>query len=221
MTSGGYQVGIVGGGITGTGLLYTLSNFTDVDSVVLIEKEDEIAPPTAASNRNVNSQTLHAGDIETNYDREKSEKVKEAADLVVGYAQQQDNPEELLHPMQKMVLGVGEKEVAELEERYDAIEDLYPDLELVYRDVLEEVEPVLFDGRDEDEELAALYDENGYAADFGAIARSFVEQAEQTDTDISVRTGMGVKQIETGPDGYLLVLHEEENEAPRERGSAK
>jgi L-2-hydroxyglutarate oxidase LhgO len=37
-----YELVIVGGGTSGASLLYTLAEFTDIDRVALIEKEDEI-----------------------------------------------------------------------------------------------------------------------------------------------------------------------------------
>jgi len=46
-------------------LLYTTAKFTDSDSLALIEKESEIA--TINSHHTNNSQTLHFGDIETDY----------------------------------------------------------------------------------------------------------------------------------------------------------
>ena len=33
-----YKVAVIGGGISGTALLYTLSNYTDINYIVLIEK---------------------------------------------------------------------------------------------------------------------------------------------------------------------------------------
>lgn len=204
MTGEEYQVSIVGGGVTGTALLYTLAEYTDVDSVALFEQHDSVAPAGMPSNSSTNSQTLHAGDIETNYTREKSEHVKEAADLVTGYVENVADTADILHPMQKMVLGVGDDEVEQLVERYDEIEDLYPELELIGRDEIAEREPYLLAGRDAKEELAALYTEKGCAADFGALAESFVEQAEQADADVAVYTGTGVDDILQAGDDYLL-----------------
>jgi len=75
-----YKVAIIGGGISGTALLFTLSNYTDIDCIALIEKNQEVA--LVNSHKTSNSQTLHFGDIETNYTLEKADKVKKAASLV-------------------------------------------------------------------------------------------------------------------------------------------
>jgi malate dehydrogenase (quinone) len=60
-----YDVLIVGGGVVGTALLYTLSKYTDIKNIGLIEKYSDLGLVNSASTKN--SQTLHFGDIETNY----------------------------------------------------------------------------------------------------------------------------------------------------------
>jgi malate dehydrogenase (quinone) len=78
-----YEVAIIGGGISGTALLYTLSNYTNINRIALIEKKPGIA--LGNSQKTSNSQTLHFGDIETNYTLEKAQKVNKAASLVKNY----------------------------------------------------------------------------------------------------------------------------------------
>jgi len=78
-----YNVIIVGGGISGSALLYTLSKYTDIKSIGLFEKYDDIA--TLNSNAKSNSQTLHCGDIETNYTLEKAIKTNRTATMVENY----------------------------------------------------------------------------------------------------------------------------------------
>jgi len=69
-----YNVIIIGGGVSGTALLYTLSKYTDVKSIALFEKCPDLG--LVNSSPFMNSQTLHFGDIETNYTYEKAKKVK-------------------------------------------------------------------------------------------------------------------------------------------------
>src|SRR3989338_2678959 len=83
MKSTNYEVIIIGGGITGTSLAYVLSNFTNIKKIALLEKYSQLSQVN--SQRNNNSQTLHFGDIETNYSLEKAAKVKEAAEMVAKY----------------------------------------------------------------------------------------------------------------------------------------
>lgn len=76
-----HDVIIIGGGVSGTALLYTLSKYSNVRSIGLIEKYSDFGLVNTAST--MNSQTLHFGDIETNYTLEKARKVKRSADMVI------------------------------------------------------------------------------------------------------------------------------------------
>lgn len=58
MTGQGYDVVIIGGGVTGTALLYTLAKFTDLRRVLLLEKYAKVA--TVNSKATNNSQTITA-----------------------------------------------------------------------------------------------------------------------------------------------------------------
>lgn len=109
-----YDAVIVGGGITGAALLYVLSQYTNVKSLALIEKYGDIAEVN--SHHNNNSQTLHFGDIETNYTLEKAGRVKEAAEILVRYMEKY--AVNAFVKGTKMVLAVGDKEVIELEQRF-------------------------------------------------------------------------------------------------------
>ena len=81
-----FDVVIVGGGITGTALAYVLAKYTNVKSIAVLEKYGSLAPLN--SNARSNSQTLHCGDIETNYTLEKAICVKRTANMLVKYAEQ-------------------------------------------------------------------------------------------------------------------------------------
>ena len=194
---------IVGGGISGASLLYTVAKFTDVDDVTLIEKEREIA--AVNSHRTNNSQTLHFGDIETNYTLEKAEEVKEGAELLAGYLEGTDPDREMHSKRSKMVLGVGDEEVAKLEERYreNGFGDLFPKLREIGREEIEELEPKVVEGRDPDTELKALQTPDGYVVDYGAVAKSFVEDARAED-GVSVHLGTAVEGVDEDRDGFTV-----------------
>ncbi|HSD11935.1 MAG TPA: FAD-dependent oxidoreductase, partial [Patescibacteria group bacterium] len=101
-----YDVVIIGAGVTGTALLYVLSKYTDARRIAIVERCGGVAE--ISSHAAHNSQTLHFGDIETNYTLEKARKVKEAAEMIVAYAGRlPSGPAGILQPIQKMVLGVG------------------------------------------------------------------------------------------------------------------
>ena len=185
---------IVGGGISGASLLYTVAKFTDIDDVTLIEKEREVA--AINSDRTNNSQTLHFGDIETNYTLDKAEEVKEGAELLAGYLEGIDPDREMHSKRSKMVLGVGDEEVAKLEERYhdEGFGDLYPKLDEIGREEIEALEPKVVEGRDPNTELKALQTPDGYVVDYGAVAKSLVDAAREED-GVSVHLGTAVENV--------------------------
>lgn len=74
---------IIGGGVTGTSLAHVVSTYTDIASTLLINKDTQCGE--ANSKANMNSQTLHFGDIETNYTLDKATKVKKNAEMVKHY----------------------------------------------------------------------------------------------------------------------------------------
>ena len=198
-----YELVIVGGGISGASLLYTVAEFTDIDSVALVEKEEEIA--AVNSHHTNNSQTLHFGDIETNYTLEKAEKVKEGAEMVAGYLEANDPERELHSKRSKMVLGVGSDEVEKLETRYhdNGFGDLFPKLEAIGREEIAEIEPKVVEGRGPDREMLALQTPDGYTVDYGAVAESFIEQVGDRE-GVDVYTGTKVKSVNDADDEFLI-----------------
>ncbi|WP_435184447.1 FAD-dependent oxidoreductase [Halobellus sp. EA9] len=201
--SGKYDLVIVGGGISGASLLYTTAKFTDIESIALIEKEPEIA--AINSHHTNNSQTLHFGDIETNYTYEKAESVKTGAELLAGYLENHDEDREMHAKRSKMVLGVGDDEVEKLETRYhdEGFGDLFPKLRPIGREEIAEIEPKVIEGRDPDVDLLALQTPDGYVVDYGAISKSFVEQARE-EASVDVFTGTKVADVTRNTEGYTL-----------------
>ncbi|QCC47042.1 FAD-dependent oxidoreductase [Halobellus limi] len=201
--SGKYDLVIVGGGISGASLLYTTAKFTDIDSIALVEKESEIA--AINSHHTNNSQTLHFGDIETNYTLEKAEGVKTGAELLAGYLENHDPDREMHAKRSKMVLGVGEEEVDKLEDRYheEGFGDLFPKLEPIGREEIGEIEPKVVEGRDPDVEMLALQTPDGYVVDYGATAKSMVENARE-EAHVDVFTDTKVEDVTKNTDGYTL-----------------
>lgn len=167
---------IVGGGVSGTALLYALSVYSNIGSILLIEKESEAGQINSKSNNN--SQTLHVGDIETNYSSDKARQVKAAAGMVREYAMRlpQQERSKVLFPVQKMVLAVGAEEVNFLDARFKALKELFPDMKKLERDEIEEVEPNVVKARSEGEPILALRND-GYAVDYEMLAKSLLSNA--------------------------------------------
>lgn len=170
-----YEVAIIGGGISGTALLYSLSNYTDINRIVLIEKYKEVA--LVNSHKNSNSQTLHFGDIETNYTLKKAQTVKRAANLVENYILKNDPQQQTYSKYHKMVLAVGKEQIEELQERYKQFKSLFPKLRLVNREEIQLLEPNVVKSRAPEEEILGLFSEEGYTIDFQKLAQSFLNKS--------------------------------------------
>ncbi|HCU71155.1 MAG TPA: FAD-dependent oxidoreductase [Candidatus Moranbacteria bacterium] len=177
-----YDVAIVGGGITGTSLLYVLSKYTNLQKLVLLDKYEELAHVN--SHFNNNSQTLHFGDIETNYSLAKAEQVKEASSLLAGYAEK-FSPDAILLS-HKMVLAVGNQEVQELERRYWEFRGSFPNLKKISRMEIAAIEPKVVEGRDPKQEILALLSDKGYALDYQKISVSFVEESMRQKKEVDI-----------------------------------
>ena len=201
-----YEVAIIGGGASGTSLLYTLAKYTDIPRVVLIEKYDR--PGQVNSRASNNSQTLHVGDIETNYPLQKVREVRPAAMMLAEYAKSLPEAEqkEILFTVPKMVLGVGAFEVAMLEERYKEIAGIFPDLKKLSRDEIAVVEPYVVKGRDPKVPLLALATEEGYAVDYERLSQSFVDGALGMRPEYEARYNSQVVRIRKTTDGYMIEI---------------
>ncbi|MBE9229661.1 FAD-dependent oxidoreductase [Phormidium sp. LEGE 05292] len=203
-----YDVAIIGGGISGTALLYSLTNYTNIDRIALIEKNPGVA--LVNSHKNSNSQTLHFGDIETNYTLEKARKVNRAATLVKNYLLRNDSSQEIHSKYHKMVLAIGKEETAELRTRYQEFKSLFPQLRLIEREEIALLEPNVVKGRAADEEILALYTDEGYTIDFQKLAQSFLQKSivnEQKTIDLML--GMKVKSIKKEGELYQVETDKE------------
>jgi malate dehydrogenase (quinone) len=199
-----YTVAVIGGGITGGALLHMISKYTSIDSMVLIEKYGALGQVN--SHWSQNSQTEHFGDIETNYSLEKATIVKRAAAMNVRYLTDQAPESNLYVVRDKMVLGVGEAEVAELHARHEAFRGLFPHLRYIDAAEIAAREPMVMEGRNLTQPVAALYTPEGYTVDFGALTGSLITNAQRTEksidlllnTDVAhVRRVNGVYELET------------------------
>ncbi|MFM8524653.1 MAG: FAD-dependent oxidoreductase [Cyanobacteriota bacterium] len=205
---------IVGGGVCGTALLFELARYTDIRRLMLVERYDQLAQVNSRATSN--SQTIHCGDIETNYTLEKAVRVKRTADMIVHYAELLD-PEtrsRCVFSTPKMVLAVGPAETAFLRQRFRDFSPHFPAMELLEKDQIAEWEPrvALRDGALRQEELVAIGIRRTYTAvDYEALAESFVAQARAAITepsrhlDLLLSTTVEHLQPE-GDDSFLVSL---------------
>jgi len=204
---------IVGGGVCGTALLFMLSRYSDLPRLTLVERHERLAQVNSRATNN--SQTIHCGDIETNYSLEKALAVKETADMIGRYA-------ELLEPAEagrcvfrtpKMVLAVGESECAALRRRFEAFASHFPAMEWLEAEQIAAWEPAvaLVNGRPRPEPIAAIgIRRSPTAVDYEALSESFLARARvdlaASDRRLDLQLGTTVRQIlpeGDGPDGPI------------------
>lgn len=208
-----HDVIIIGGGVSGTSLLYTLSKYTNVRNIGLIEKYSDFG--LVNSSPRMNSQTLHFGDIETNYTIEKAIKVKRYADMVMHYLESEKavkGDQGLFIKVPKMVLAVGKLQVKTLAERYPAFGQLFPGLKMIGREDIGRIEPRILEGRNPDQELLALMTEDGYTVDFRKLSHSFVQNAKALNPDISIYMSTKIEKITPAGEGFIIKIDKGEFE---------
>ena len=115
-----FDVLVIGAGISGAALFYELARYTNIKNIALIEKYNTAA--TLNSKGTSNSQTIHCGDIETNYTLEKARKVKRTADMIVKYGLMQNAQNNFMFSHQKMALAVGDIECDYMKKRYEEVQ---------------------------------------------------------------------------------------------------
>ena len=211
----GYEVLIVGGGVVGTALLYTLSKYTDIKNVGLIEKYSDFGLVNSASYNN--SQTLHFGDIETNYTIDKARSVKRMADMVMKYLESEkknSSEKKLFSKYSKMVLAVGKKQVDELKKRYPPFSQLFPNLRMIGREEIGKIEPRVIEGRDPGQEIIALVTEDGYTVDFKRLCHSFVNNALAKNPGLDIHLNTKLIRISRENDLYRVLTDKGEYTAP-------
>ncbi|MDR1007897.1 MAG: FAD-dependent oxidoreductase [Campylobacteraceae bacterium] len=181
MTEKHYDVVIVGGGISGSALFYTLAKYTDIKSVALLEKYDALA--TLSSSGKGNSQTIHTGDIETNYTLTKAKQVKRTANMIRRYCLQYGYEGKFMFAHQKMAVGIGDEEVEYMKNRYEEFKGLFPYLEIYDKEKLKEIEPnVVFDenGNERPEDIVGVGVLDQYSTvDYGAMTQSLADNAQK------------------------------------------
>ena len=179
MTNNQYDLLIIGAGVSGSALLYLTTKYTSINHIGVIEKY--AAPSRVNSLSSNNSQTLHCGDIETNYTLDKALKVQRAASMLRNYAVAQDDAHHIIYKYPKMCLGVGKKECDLLRKRFEIFSPHYPDLKLLDKKDIARIEPnVSMKGEKfRKEEIVAVGSTDEYTAvNFEALSRSFVRQSE-------------------------------------------
>jgi len=194
-----FEVIIIGGGIVGCSLLFTLSNFTNISSIALVEKNSRIG--LGNSNQQNNSKTLHEGFAETNYSFEKMKKMKFASSLIKKYLAKKikyipffkENKKEIGFRLPFFVLATNENEIKLLENKYTQIKKLFPEVELKEGEDIKKIEPVIVEGRKE--KVLAIYKPDGFSINFGKLTEEFVKDSLNKNKNIQIFFNSEVKSI--------------------------
>ena len=197
-----HDVLIIGGGVSGTALLYQLARFTDLKRIALLEKYSDLA--TVNSHGRNNSQTLHCGDIETNYSLEKAREVQRTARMLVNFSLASPDYDQWLFKHPKMVIGVGEQESQFLRQRYENFCADFPAMRFILRDEIAGLEPNVVQGRKEEINAIAILDEYT-TVNFSALSRAFAKQAQAVENkqiDVALNTYVG--KIQKDGDVYQV-----------------
>lgn len=210
MASQVYDLMIIGAGVSGTALLYQAARYSDIRNIGVVEKY--AAPARVNSLSSNNSQTLHCGDIETNYSLEKALKVQRAARMLANYCVRQPDHFHLIYKYPKMVLGVGERECEFLQARYTRFAPYYPQLRLLDKKAIAQIEPAVAtqaNGKPRTEAIIALGSVDEYSAvNFEALANSFVRQALAVPgKSIDIHYNQSVLHIKIESGRFLVETH--------------
>lgn len=204
-----FDVLIIGAGISGAALFHQLSKYTNIKNIALIEKYN--APASLNSKSTSNSQTIHCGDIETNYTLEKAKKVKVSADMIIKYGLLQNAQNKFMFSHQKMVLGVGDIECDFIKNRYEEFKELYPYIKLFDKDKIKNIEPKVAldsDGINTRKEniLAIGVEKNEIftTVDFEKMSYSLIEQAQKQNKNTSVIYNQEIVHIEKKDDIFIV-----------------
>jgi len=199
-----YDVVIVGGGISGAALFYELAKYTNIEKVCMLEKYEALA--TLNTKGTSNSQTIHVGDIETNYTLDKAKITKRTAKMIEKFCLQYGLEEKIMFSHQKMALGVGKDEVEFITKRYNDFKELFPYLELYDKEKLKELEPKLVymeDGSERPEEIVAMGASGEYTTvDFGQMTEELAAEAQKCEAITDIFYNSEVEDINKTADGY-------------------
>ncbi|WP_257942792.1 malate:quinone-oxidoreductase [Campylobacter lari] len=200
---------VIGGGISGAAVFYELARYTNIQNIALLEKYNNAA--TLNSHSTSNSQTIHCGDIETNYTLEKARKVKKTADMIVKYGLLQNAQNKFMYSHQKLALAVGDKEYEYMKNRYEEFKELYPYIKFYTKNDIKQIEPNVVLGEDgindRADNIVAIGVEEGEiytTVDFGLMSQNLIEQACKQGKNTHVAYNQEVIFIEKKDDIFYI-----------------
>jgi malate dehydrogenase (quinone) len=197
-----YDIVLAGAGIMSATLATLLKELNPAYRIAMFESLD--APAEESSNAWNNAGTGHAALCELNYTSERADgtvdisralKVNTEFDLsrqFWSYLVRKgaiESPDSFIHPVAHVSFVRGAENVAFLKRRFDAMHAHHCFSEMEFSDdpkVIESWTPLVMEGRDPDEKVAATRDMTGTDVDFGALTRALIANLQkQPGFDVS------------------------------------
>lgn len=191
------EIILIGAGILSTTFGSFLKNVEPDWNIKLFERLDQ--PAIESSNEKNNAGTGHAALCELNYtveqedgsiDVEKAKEINEQFEVSKQFwsylvkHKSIENPKEFIRPLPHISFVMGIRNVDFLKRRYDALKSLPMFEGLTYTEdhkVLAEWMPLMMQGRNSNEPLAASKIDEGTDVNFGELTRKLVKNIEQHD----------------------------------------
>ncbi len=220
MTSNSVDILLVGGGAMSTTLGMILTQLDPTLSITIVERLDQIAQESTNSWNNAG--TGHAAYCELNYtstredgsvDTSKAVNINAAFEVSLQYWSYlvENNilpePSEFINQVPHQSFVWGEKNVADLKARYQAMSALPAFREMEYtedREVLAQWMPLIMQNRVDNEPLAATRIQHGSDVNFGAIARSMANYLVK-QPNVNIQLSSSVTDITKNTDGSWAV----------------
>ena len=114
-----------------------------------------------------------------------------------------------------MVLGVGKEQAEKLRDRYQEFKQLFPDLKILERSEIAQKEPKVLAARKQEEEIIALFTNQGYTVDFKLLSESFLENSLNiSEKDINLMFDTKVIKITRENNLYQIKTKHKTIQAP-------
>jgi malate dehydrogenase (quinone) len=209
-----YDVVLIGGGIMSATLGTLLKQLSPNLKIALYERLDEVAQES--SNPWNNAGTGHAALCELNYmpnpqDPSKAIQINEQFQLsrqLWAYLVEKKilgDPKTFIHSTPHMTYVKGAKDVAYLEQRFETLknEPLFAGIEFSKdQKQIAKWTPLLIEGRNSDDVIAATRIESGTDVDFGSITNQLIQHLK--NVGVEVQTGNEVKHLKKLESGWLV-----------------
>lgn len=214
------DVVMIGAGIMSSTLASMLKELNPDISIHILERLD--APAAESSDAWNNAGTGHSALCELNYTPEKEDGQVDCTKAIKIYEQFEiskqywaylvreglvDHPEEFIHTIPHMSFVYGDKNVEYLRKRYESLQEVHFFKGMKFSDDAQEIKdwaPLIMEGRDDGEPVAATRAEWGTDVNFGSLTRKMLKYLI-FDKGVVMKLAHEVKELKRLPDGRWKV----------------